>query len=101
MANVKYRKESPWYHTPQATWFLSNLEYRDVPASGSDTLTTLLGKYTNRPDLLSFDLYGTTDYWWVFMIRNPDRIKDPIYDMVAGLQIYTPSQAHLLTVLGG
>jgi hypothetical protein len=101
MSKVSYNKQSPWYHTPQATWFLGNLEYRDVPSHSSDKLITLLGKYENRPDLLSYDLYGTTDYWWIFMIRNPNVIKDPIYDMVTGIQLYAPTSSRLVAVLGG
>lgn len=101
MSKVTYRKGSPYANTPQTSWFLSLLNYRPVPADSSDKLTLIEGKYENRPDLLSYDLYGTTDYWWVFMILNPDLIKDPIYDLKAGMTIYTALPDRLSRVLGG
>ena len=30
----------------------------------------LAAKYVPYPDLLSYDLYGTTDYWWVLCMYN-------------------------------
>ena len=61
---------------------------------------TLSKKYENRPDTLSYDLYGTPAYWWVFMVRNPNTIKDPIWDMVAGASIIVPSLQTLQQALG-
>jgi hypothetical protein len=66
-----------------------------APFRDTDQIITLGTKYVNRPDLLSFDLYGTSGYWWIFSVRNPDQIKDPIYDMQAGMTIYAPSKNDL------
>jgi hypothetical protein len=41
---------------------------------------------------MAFDLYGTPNLWWVFAIRNPDNIIDPITDFVAGTLIFTPTR---------
>lgn len=37
-----------------------------------------------RPDLLSFDLYGNSNYWWTIAILNRDVLKDPIRDLTTG-----------------
>ena len=48
--------------------------------------------YDQRPDLLAYKLYGSTRYWWVFALRNPDILKDPIRDFTAGKQIILPAE---------
>lgn len=100
MSKVDYKASSPYYETLQTTWYLSNYEPRDVPRDGTDQIKVLETKYEFRPDLLSYDLYGTPNFWWVFMIVNPDQIKDPIYDFKAGLTIYVPTANRITTVLG-
>jgi hypothetical protein len=57
-------------------------------------------QYTHRPDLLAYDLYGSTKLWWVFSQRNPEALKDPIYDLVADLKIYLPQGPKLRSLLG-
>ncbi len=99
MSKVTYKKESPYFGTPQASWFLGVWAPREIPRDPSDTQTMVAAKYALRPDLLSYDLYGTTDYWWTFMILNPDKIKDPIYDMTSGLTIFTATPDRLSSVL--
>lgn len=37
-----------------------------------------------RPDLLSFDLYGNSNYWWTIVLLNRDTLKDPIRDLKTG-----------------
>jgi len=44
-----------------------------------------------RPDLLSFDLYGNSSYWWVIALLNRNQIEDPIRDLKSGMTIrYIP-----------
>lgn len=100
MAKTIFKKTSPYYDTAQTTWYLSVLNYRHIPRDGTDRLRIIEGKYDIRPDLLSYDLYGTPDYWWVFMTMNPDAIKDPIYDFKSGMQIYVPTADRLSKLLG-
>ena len=57
-------------------------------------------QYTHRPDLLAYDLYGSAKLWWVFAQRNMDTIKDPVYDLIPGVQIYLPKGQALKTLLG-
>jgi hypothetical protein len=37
-----------------------------------------------RPDLLSYDLYGNSNYWWTIVLLNRDTLKDPIRDLKTG-----------------
>lgn len=97
---ANYKDTSPWKLTPIAQNYLGFLEIRPIPADGDDFLYTLESQYTYRPDLLSYDLYRTPKLWWVFMQRNLDRIQDPIYDFVPGLQIYIPKGDQLIKSLG-
>jgi alpha-L-fucosidase len=95
-----YTNTSPWYTTQITNTYLDVLTIRPVSKSTNDFLYTLEPQYAFRPDLLAYDLYGTSSLWWVFMQRNLDVIQDPILDFVPGVQIYLCKNADLTTVLG-
>jgi hypothetical protein len=101
MNSTAYNSNSPWYTTEITREYLGILTIRSVSAELDDYLYTLESQYAYRPDLLSYDLYGTPDLWWVFMQRNLDVIQDPIFDFVPGVQFYIPKSNSLLKVLGG
>lgn len=90
-----YNRSSPYYFTPQTSSYLDYWIPPPVAATNTDVLIELTARYENRPDLLSFDLYGTPRLWWTFAMVNPDLLRDPINDMRAGLQIYVPSKVSL------
>jgi len=99
MAN--YTSTSAWNKTKTVNGqYLDVLAIRPVPAESDDVLYTIEVQYTHRPDLLAYDLYGDKDLWWIFAQRNMDVIKDPIYDIEAGVQIYLPKGEKLQRVLG-
>jgi|TARA_B100002019_G_scaffold175292_1_gene151511 hypothetical protein len=87
------------FHSPNS--FLKNARvtkfYLDVntlpkiPQSASDELYTIESRYDKRPDLLANDLFGTVQLWWVFALRNPDKIIDPLEDFTSGTEIFLPS----------
>ena len=54
-----------------------------------------------RPDILAYKVYGTTNLWWVFALRNPDILRDPIRDFKAGTIIKLPSAESVKVVAGG
>lgn len=90
---VTYNSSSPYHNTQQTNVYLPYLDFWNGPyLSGSslDSIITLTNRYHLRPDLLSYDLYKTPNWWWIFSIRNPDLIQDPIFDFVSGLTIYAP-----------
>jgi len=95
-----YGNTSPWYNTKLNSTYLDLLTIRPVSADIDDFLYTIEAQYTYRPDLLAFDLYGTSQLWWVFIQRNLDVIQDPILDFVPGKQIYIPKKSGLTKVLG-
>lgn len=95
-----YSKQSLWADTPANKLYLDILEIRSVPAEQDDYLYTIENQYRHRPDLLSYDLYGTSKLWWVFVQRNMEIIRDPIYDFEPGISIYIPKKSNLERYLG-
>lgn len=98
MAN--YGKTSPWSNTAQNSLYLELLNIRPVPAEDDDYRYVIENQYKHRPDLLAYDLYGTSKLWWVFVQRNLSVLKDPIYDFVPGTVIYLPKKSNLEKFLG-
>jgi hypothetical protein len=96
-----YDSNSPWFNTQVVNGqYLDVLSIRPIPAESDDILYIIEPQYTYRPDLLAYDLYGSIKLWWVFAQRNMDVIKDPIYDMLPGTQIYLPKGESLSSKLG-
>ena len=97
---AKYSSTSPYFSTPQNSINLEPLVIRPFAIEEDDQLYTIERTSAYRPDLLSFDLYGTPRLWWVFAQRNPDQIEDPIYDFKRGVVIQLPKQATVTRDLG-
>jgi len=95
-----YSKSSPYYTTTSTGAYLDVINFRDIPSVANDVQFTVTSQYANRPDMLAYDLYGDSNLWWVFAVRNKDVIQDPVYDLYAGQVIYLPQAATLKTVLG-
>lgn len=81
---------SQYLATPINGWYLDLWVPRSVPKNEFDKIYIIPPGFDQRPDLLSQQEYGTPRLWWVFAMRNPDLIIDPIEDFVAGLEIYIP-----------
>lgn len=98
---ARYGDKSPYGTTKvKNKQYLDVLNIRPVPARDDDVLYTVQPQFTHRPDLLAYSVYGTPKLWWVFAQRNMDVLKDPVYDLVAGLEIYLPRQDKLQQFLG-
>ena len=95
-----YSRRSPYFQTSQTKGYLDVAEFVDIPSFSDDALWAITPQYKHRPDLLAYDLYKDTNLWWVFSVRNKDIIRDPIYDMIPGQQIYIPQTATIRKVLG-
>ena len=95
-----YSKSSPYYKTASYGNFLDVMTYRIFPARADDVLYTIDAVYKNRPDLLAYDLYGNSNLWWVFAVRNPNTLKNPLGDFVPGVTIAIPKKSTLTTALG-
>ena len=97
---AKYSATSPYYRTPKGAGFLGIYEPREFNFNSDDIEYRIDKWYNQRPDLLAFDLYGNAKLWWVFAVRNPDVIKDPIYDFSEGAVIRIPRQDDIEDGLG-
>jgi hypothetical protein len=42
-----------------------------------------------RPDLVSYKMYNTTDFWWLILYVND--IEDPLTDLVSGTIVKIPN----------
>ena len=42
-----------------------------------------------RPDLISYSVYNTVEYWWIIMYCN--RIQNPFTDLVSGMILTIPN----------
>ena len=95
-----YANTSPYYTTDQTNGYLGIWSYRPIPPETDDMVFEVTDKYQNRPDLLAYDLYNDVNLWWVFAIRNPGVIRDPIFDLISGIQIYLPKITSIKKSLG-
>jgi hypothetical protein len=98
---VNYSKSSPYYNTSMyKNEFLDIMANRTVPADANDIQWEITPTYHMRPDLLAHDLYSESGLWWVFASRNPNKLKDPLFDFVEGTTIYLPQLPLLQQALG-
>ena len=72
---------------------LSSFRYRDIhrfiPATALRSYQVRSDE-TGSPDMISYRVYGTHDYWWVICILNG--ITDPFSQFPAGTIIQLPSR---------
>ena len=85
-----YDTNSPYSRTSIIGDYLDILDPRFIIHDDLDNSYVIEQKYDMRPDLLSYKLFGTAKLWWVFLMRNPDVINDPIQDFRAGTSIRIP-----------
>ena len=97
---VTYNKNSPYANTQVYSFFLDVANIPTIPMNASDTQYQIDAIYANRPDLLAYDLYGDAGLWWVFSVRNPNTIQDPVFDFLPGATIYIPTKDTVTAALG-
>jgi len=100
MSKITYPTTSPYATTKQSSSFIGLYAHRSIAPNREDQRVTISLKYNLRPDLLSYDLYGTPDYWWIFAVRNPNDIRDSIWDFTTGKVVWVPSVSYLKKVIG-
>lgn len=95
-----YSKTSPYSGT--MTWgpFLDVWAGKTIPAEVTDAVYQIDPAYDLRPDLLAYDMYKNSDLWWVFAVRNPDTLVDPLLSFVTGTIIYVPTIATVHKAIG-
>ena len=97
---ASYRKSSAYATTNQFGNFLDVFNNRTIQKKDDDTKMIINAVYHYRPDLLAYDLYGDAGLWWVFAQRNPNILKDPLFDFYAGQLIFVPKKDTLVSTLG-
>ena len=101
MAKIStYKADSFYANTGSVDFDVDRLhENVNVPSDG-DITTEIESKYNLRPDLMAYDLYGSPNYWWVFALKNKDKLIDPVEDFKTGLTITIPPRDGLRSLLG-
>jgi hypothetical protein len=95
-----YSMTSPYRNTPMWGQFLDLWAGKTIPADVTDARYQIDPPYNYRPDLLAYDMYGDSSLWWVFAIRNPNILKDPLANFIAPNIIYVPTKSVVYTALG-
>lgn len=98
--SVTYSKTSPYASTSTFSFYLDVAQIPPIPYDPSDVQYQIDAIYKNRPDLLAYDTYGDSSLWWVFSVRNPNVLQDPIFDFIPGTIIYVPKKNTLTAALG-
>jgi hypothetical protein len=95
-----YSKTSFYNGTGKWGPFLDIWSGKTINADITDAVYQIDRVYNMRPDLLAHDMYQDTNLWWVFAVRNPDVLVDPLIDFKTGAIIYVPTKATVLASLG-
>lgn len=91
-----YKSHSPWSKTSILYGRVLDIQKpRTLIRDPLDEYVAIPQEFDQRPDLFSFEKYGTAKYWWIFAKRNPDTIVDPIGDFTAGTKIYVPKRTNI------
>lgn len=100
--NTIYRKDSFLNRSEKINdLFLGMNNLPTVSKTIKDEVYVIGHGYDERPDLLAHQIYGNTRLWWVFALRNPDVLKDPIRDFKPGTEIILPSEESVQNLLNG
>jgi hypothetical protein len=100
--NTLYNTASPWRDTPLFDGkYLDLLSYISLPQEPDDIFKQIPATYQYRPDLMAYDIYSDANLWWVFQVRNPEIIKDPIWDFDTDKTIYLPKLSTIIRIIGG
>jgi hypothetical protein len=99
MSKISYPNTSAYAMTPQSNFALGVYQHRTILPNSADKLWTIEPHFNHRPDLKAAELYGDSALYWVFMARNLNVIRDPLWGFKAGLVIYLPSPEYLKRTL--
>lgn len=97
---VAYSAKSLYAHTENNEFYLDLMVNRPISKHTDDVVFKINETYNMRPDLLAHDLYEDSELWWVFAMRNPDVLKNPLLDFKTGTEILLPKLSTLRDELG-
>ena len=95
-----YKATSFYKDTSRNGFYLDVWSNRPITAETDDVTYQIDAVYNQRPDLLAFDLYKDSNLWWVFAKRNPNTLKDPLFDFRTGIVIRLPKLINIKNDLG-
>lgn len=75
---------------PMVDFYLGHAEFptaQELLQNKTAEFITVEPKFQHRPDLLSYDLYQNSNYWWIIVLLNRDTLKDPIRDLKSGMTL--------------
>ena len=83
----RYANQKVVYYTERKLLTYNTYKKSEQKTSKKDKFAVVTKRHEYRPDLLSYEAYGTIDFWWKIMEAN--NIKD-IWDFKAGTNIRIP-----------
>jgi len=89
---MAYKKTSHLRATSIVNGYTAIYEPPIIPDFTQTEIFEINQKYVRRPDLLAYDLYGESDFWWVFALFNKNTIVNPINDFTLGKKILIPTR---------
>lgn len=90
----RYTRESPYGVTTLVGRYMTYYTHRRIPPHEMDRYAIIkFERYVHRPDLLSLDLYGSEDLWWVIPVRNG--FQDPVFDLEMNTEIVVPDPSYV------
>jgi hypothetical protein len=98
--SATYSKTSPYANTPLWGEFLDVWSGVTIAPDVTDALYQIDSAYNLRPDLLAYDMYQDSNLWWVFAVRNPDTLVDPLFNFRTGVIIHVPTKATVNKAIG-
>lgn len=69
----------------------------NLSRDSGDVIITVTQDLEKRPDLISQKAYNTPDLWWAIYEFN--NIKDPLFDVVAGMELRIPELERVLQAI--
>ena len=92
------KKHTRYTHGGETTVLTKRLGWweRDISLlekNTSDITLTISKRYANRPDLISYDYYGTPKLFWIILMYNS--IVDAKEELKEGSEIQIPSKARV------
>ncbi len=63
----------------------------------TDTVILVTQEYEKRPDLLSYNIYGVPELWWVIYEFN--NIRDPFFELKSGQILRIPALERVLEAI--
>lgn len=88
-SNSRYLKQNVVYYGEQKILTFDIYVRQSYKKKGDEKVMLITKGVEYRPDLVSFDVYGFPDNWWIIMEANG--IHD-VFDFKAGRTIILPNQ---------